>query len=133
MAAQTQRWSRSTSEGDFLISTDVALIDRDYVQTVFASDDAYWAWPLEPEQLETLLAKSITLGLYHDLSGMPPAKTADSPSSPRTPSPTNEDETARRLKQVGMARVVTDGITTGLYSSCHRLCDSFYFMGLIDY
>lgn len=117
MASQTRQWTRSGADGDFLISTNTQLIDRDYVQKVFASEDAYWAWPLTSEQMETMLKSSTTLGLYHDLSGIPAAKTADSPSSPRTPSPTVDDENAKRLKQVGMARVVTDGITTGLFST----------------
>ncbi|KAK4507771.1 hypothetical protein PRZ48_001506 [Zasmidium cellare] len=70
----------------------------------------YWAKPLSAEQLELMLSQFLTFGLY---KSTPPSsrKRDDSPSSPRTPSPTLEAEKDEDLKQIGLGRLVTDHVT----------------------
>lgn len=70
----------------------------------------YWAKPLSAEQLELTLSQSLTFGLY---KSTPPSsrKRDDSPSSPRTPSPTLEAEQDEDLEQIGLGRFVTDHVT----------------------
>ena len=107
-----REWRRETANSDYVVSTSIKLLDRDFVNHAFASEDTYWAKPLPLEQLETMLSQSTTLGLYKVSPIVPPAKSADSPSSPRTPSPTLETEPEERLEQIGMARWITDRVTT---------------------
>ena len=103
-----QSWRKTFADQQFLISTIPKLIDRAFVQSAFASEDTYWAKPLPEDQIEMLLEKSITLGLYKILPDGPPPKSADSPSSPRTPSPSVANEPTEKLMQIGMARLISD-------------------------
>lgn len=122
-ATQDREWRRQDQEdGDeYLISTSIRLLDRDWIQAAFATKDMYWAKPLTPKDVEVLLEHSLTLGLYRVSRLVPGAKTADSPSSPRTPSPTIELEgtSQERLEQIGMARLVTDRVTTAYLSDVY--------------
>lgn len=56
-----EQWRR----GDFLLSTDVGLIDLDAVNTAFASDCMPWAVGLPMETLRLAINSSLCLGLYH--------------------------------------------------------------------
>lgn len=107
-----QSWRKTVAEEDFLVSTTLELVDRPFVHSAFGTEDMYWAKPLDRSVLESLLENSVTFGLYKVLPAVPPARSAENPDSPRTPSPTIEAETSERLEQVGMARLVTDKITT---------------------
>lgn len=99
------------NDEEYLVSTAPSLIDRNFVATGFQSPEMYWATPMAPDLIETMLANSLTLGLYKLLPAVQ-AKATDSPSSPRTPSPTVEDTSSDQLLQIGMARIVTDHVTT---------------------
>ena len=100
------------NDGEYLISSSLTLLDHDFINTAFATEDMYWAKPLPLDQIATLLKQSLTLGLYKVLPAVPSARNSESPSSPRTPSPTVESQPEEKLKQIGMARFVTDHVTT---------------------
>lgn len=68
---------REWRRGDFFLSTDVALVDLDAVNTAFASDFMPWAVGLPKDMLRTAINNSLCLGLYHHpeinpQSGTPP-------------------------------------------------------------
>ena len=56
-----KEWRR----GDFFLSTDVALVDLDAVNTAFASDFMPWAVGLPKDMLRMAINSSLCLGLYH--------------------------------------------------------------------
>lgn len=56
-----KEWRR----GDFLVSTDVSLIDMEAVNSAFASDSMPWAVGLPEDVLRTAINSSLCLGLYH--------------------------------------------------------------------
>jgi ribosomal protein S18 acetylase RimI-like enzyme len=114
-------WRKSIKGEEYLISTALHKIDRNFVNNAFESADTYWAKPVPQDQLEMMLANSMTLALYHVVPAIPPAKDAGSPSSPRTPSPTMENDSMEQLKQIGMARVVTDYITMAYLTDVYIL------------
>ncbi|KAK3699216.1 hypothetical protein LTR37_016577 [Vermiconidia calcicola] len=89
----------------------------------FRTEDMYWAKPLPRDQLTTLLANSTTFGLYRVLPDAPAAKSADSPSSPRSPSPTLGNQPTDELEQIGIARVITDRVTTAYLTDVYILPD----------
>lgn len=102
-------WRREDNTGHYVISTSVQLLDREFITASFATEDMYWARPLTLNQLELTLSQSLTFGLYR---ATPPSKKSNnSPSSPRTPSPTLEAEADEDLEQIGLARFVTDYVT----------------------
>ncbi|KAK5110974.1 hypothetical protein LTR85_000684 [Meristemomyces frigidus] len=115
------QWRQDTSHGSFVVSTTPALLDYDFISTAFASEDMDWARPLPKDQMATMLSQSITLGLYEDPPSGPPAATVDEPSSPRTPSPTLEAPDQESLKQIGLARLITDHVTTAFLTDVYVL------------
>jgi GNAT superfamily N-acetyltransferase len=119
----SKSWRRTVADQDYLISTRPSLISRDFVQTAFASEETYWAKPLPDGQVEILLENSVTLGLYKVLPSVPRAKSADTPESPRSPSPTLADEDAEQLQQIGMARIITDHMTTAYLTDVYTSPD----------
>lgn len=56
---------REWRRGDFLLSTDVSLVDLDAVNTAFASDAMPWAVGLPKDTLRTAINSSLCFGLYH--------------------------------------------------------------------
>lgn len=121
---KAREWRKPISGEDYLISTEQSNISHDFVNTAYATKDMYWAKPLPAGILRTLLSNSLVLGIYKVQPSMPPPKTASSPSSPDTPSPTLEDPSfyfsseftgtgapAEKLEQVGFARFITDHVT----------------------
>ncbi len=66
--------------------------------------DRYWAGPMSLDLVEKMLDNSTTLGLYKVNPVEAAPRRAESPSSPRTPSPTVD--ASDNLRQVGMARLV---------------------------
>ncbi|KAF2172572.1 hypothetical protein M409DRAFT_17804 [Zasmidium cellare ATCC 36951] len=103
-------WRHQDDTGDYVISTSTQLLDREFITASFATEDMYWAKPLGSEQLELTLSQSLTFGLYKS-TPLSSSKRDDSPSSPRTPSPTLEAEKDEDLEQIGLARFVTDHVT----------------------
>lgn len=93
---QPRQWHRQDGAQTLTISTSPALISRDFVHASFASPAMYWASPITPDVLETMLQTSLFFGVYVNAS------------------PENEE-----LKQIGMARLVTD------YASLAFLTDMF--------
>lgn len=91
---------------EYLISTQPELLDIDFIYEAFGSEDMYWAKTIPKEHITAMIALSTTLGLYKVLPGGQPAKTEDSPSSQRIPSPTIDDHHDEKLEQVGMVSAV---------------------------
>ncbi len=58
------QWKRTINRQEFLVSSDATLLPPSFVQEAFATDDMYWAKPLSEEETKTMLANSLTLGLY---------------------------------------------------------------------
>ena len=116
---EDREWRRETSDGEYCISTALRHLDVDFINSSFGTEDMYWAKSIPKEQIVALLAQSLTLGVYKVLPAVPPAASSDSPSSPRTPSPTLESEPQERLQQVGMARFVTDRMTAAYLSDVY--------------
>lgn len=115
------QWQRDIGGNSFVICTKPLMLDYDFINTAFASDEMDWARPLPKDQLTTLLSQSITLGLYQVDLSIPPAATPDEPSSPRTPSPTLEPPLWEDAKQIGLARLITDHITTAFLTDVYVL------------
>ena len=106
-------WRRDDERGAFLVSTQPDLLDHDFINRAFASDDMNWARPLPKDQMTTMLAQSVTLGLYYTPPSGPSQATTSEPSSPRTPSPTIDSSPGEGANptQIGLARFITDHIT----------------------
>lgn len=119
-------WHRTVDSTHYTISTSPTHLSHHFVNHAFAQPAMFWATPLSPADLAATLAHSLTLGLYIRTAGpsLPAAATGSSPSSPRTPSPTvaaaaddadaegARDEAEPTLTQIGMARLVTDRVTS---------------------
>lgn len=103
-------WHRTDRETTYRISTDPKLLEHEFINKAFASDHMPWAKPMSADVLQSLLANSLTLGLYISIPKIKPPKSAAEPDSPRTPSPTLESDESV-WEQIGMARLVTDHVT----------------------
>jgi len=115
-------WHREINGITFLISTKPSNVDLDFVNAAFESDDVYWAAGSIPrDDLQTMLDQSLTLGLYEVCPPAPPPATVDEPSSPRTPSPTIAGPPKDQLKQVGMARIISDQVTVAYLTDVYIL------------
>ncbi|KAH7556654.1 hypothetical protein BM1_06088 [Bipolaris maydis] len=79
------QWERAIGTRTYLISSDRSLLPHSFVQEAYATDAVFWAKPLAPAKLTTLLDNSLTLGVFVVSNG---TKTA-----------------------VGMARMITDYTT----------------------
>ena len=77
---ETREWRKQMSDADFVISSSIRLLDRQFINKAFATDDMHWAKPIPTDQLELLLSRSLTLGLYKVLPAGSGSKSADSPS-----------------------------------------------------
>lgn len=116
-----QSWHRRDGDRSYLVSTSPYLLNHDFIQKAFSSEEMYWAKPLAPGDLALMLSQSVTLGLYQTSQGLPPPASIDEPSSPRTPSPTLADEGKEILEQVGMARFITDRVSTAYLTDVYIL------------
>ncbi|RMZ01671.1 hypothetical protein D0860_07524 [Hortaea werneckii] len=101
-------WEKCNHAGSFTISTRPELLEHDFINTAFASEEMYWAKPVPHSQLVTLLSNSITLGLYE----RQPVKSAPGPEEEQPLPPRSSRSSEDRLKQIGMARFITDHVTT---------------------
>ncbi|SPO04834.1 related to GNAT family N-acetyltransferase [Cephalotrichum gorgonifer] len=93
----TKEWRR----GEFLLSTDVGLIDLDAVNDAFASDSMPWAVRLPLDTLRTAINSCLCFGLYH------------------CPEAESDSGTGRRM--IGLSRVVTDFVTFGYLTDVYIL------------
>ena len=91
-----REWRKEIEGTEYRISTAIARLDRDFINIAFGAEDTYWAKPLPPDQIEAMLSQSTTLGLYKVTS-------------------------AEKLQQVGMARFITDHITTSYLTDVYVL------------
>ncbi|KAF2766102.1 hypothetical protein EJ03DRAFT_330380 [Teratosphaeria nubilosa] len=105
-------WRRETTKGAYLISTNPLLLDLDFINEAFSSEEMFWAQPLSKNTLAVMLAQSISFGLYEVLPAVPPPATVSEPSTPRTPSPTTDGPLEENLRQIGFGRLITDHVTT---------------------
>lgn len=111
-APSKRSWRRDTKHGQFTVSTSTGILDLNFINKAFGSEETYWAKPLDRADLELMLWQSYTLGNYKISPSVPPAATASEPSTPRTPSPTLESPPKEELEQVGLARFIMDYVTT---------------------
>lgn len=114
-------WRLENEHGSFLVSNRISLLDRNFINTAFATTDMFWARELPMEQLEVMLRQSVTFGLYEETPAAPPPATVGEPSSPREESPTLEQPPGGTLVQVGLARIVTDHVTFAYLSDVYLL------------
>ena len=119
--AKDRKWKKDVDGTEYFISTRMDLLDIDFIYTAFGTDDMYWAKTIPKDQITAMLALSTTLGLYKVLPAGPPAKSGDSPSSPQTPSPTLEDVPNSQLEMIGMARLMTDHVTSAYLTDVYVL------------
>ncbi|EWY99891.1 hypothetical protein FOYG_03820 [Fusarium oxysporum NRRL 32931] len=92
---------RSWDRGNYRVSTDPGLLQVDAINTALSSDMVWWAGDLPADALWKALRKSVCFGLYH--------KTSPAKGGPE------------RLEQVGMVRVITDGVTFGYVTDVYIL------------
>lgn len=101
-------WEKCNQAGSFIISTRPELLEHDFINNAFASEEMYWAKPVPHPQLVTLLSNSITLGLYERQPIEPAASREEEQSLAAGTSTSSKDH----LKQIGIARFITDHVTT---------------------
>ncbi|KAK3114161.1 hypothetical protein LTR53_007800 [Teratosphaeriaceae sp. CCFEE 6253] len=109
-----QTWHRTNDHGAFVVSTRPDLLDHDFINTAFGTDDMFWAATLPPDQLAKALAQSVTVGLYLASHPAPPSADGNSAASP----PSLQKQS---LKQIGLARLVTDHVTFAYLSDVYIL------------
>lgn len=115
-------WHKEINGSTFLISTRPSNVDLDFVNTAFESDDIYWAAGSIPrEDLQTMLDQSLMLGLYEIFPLAPPPATGDNSSLLQMPSTTVSAPSKNRLRQVGMARIITDQVTVAYLTDVYIL------------
>ncbi|KAG8670839.1 hypothetical protein FPOAC2_04142 [Fusarium poae] len=102
---QPQNWTR----GDYLVSTDPDLLQVDAINAALSSDMVWWAGDLPRDALWNALRSSICFGLYHKKSTF---TNADNKSL---------DNNTEQLEQVGLVRVITDGVTFGYLTDVYIL------------
>ncbi|KXJ88544.1 hypothetical protein Micbo1qcDRAFT_207260 [Microdochium bolleyi] len=93
---ENRAWGRDGSDGKYIVSTDPELVQVDEVNRMFGSDVMWWAQGLPREELAKALRNSLCFGLPRFLEDTPVNAMIDDRQS---------------LKQVGFARLVTDGVT----------------------
>ncbi|KAH7119746.1 hypothetical protein B0J11DRAFT_69286 [Dendryphion nanum] len=103
---EPKEWHHTSPSGQtFLISTSRSLLTPDFINTVFATKDMYWATPFSVSTVNQMLDNSLTLGIYllpTSTSSTTSPSPSDSPSSltpPSSPQP------------IGLARLITDTVT----------------------
>lgn len=114
---ECKEWYHGIRDQTFMVSTNSELLSHDFIQASFASPILYWANPLSPEGLESMLDNSLLLGLYLqsaelDTVGSPPTSGFLENAAP-------QPLKSSRFTQVGMARLLTD------YSTLAYLTDVY--------
>ncbi|KAM0295946.1 hypothetical protein ACHAPM_010662 [Fusarium culmorum] len=100
-----QNWTR----GDYLVSTDPALLQVDAINAALSSDMVWWAGDLPADALWDALRSSICFGLYRKRS-----------SEMNDAGPIVEYKT-EEWEQVGLVRMITDGVTFGYLTDVYIL------------
>lgn len=100
-----REWRRQSDHELFLVSTKQELLSDSSIQEFFATPAMYWASPLDPADMKSLRANSVFLGLY--------LNTSSASASPSTDThPTAQSNSNSSLKTIGIARLITDHVTT---------------------
>ncbi|PYH86724.1 putative GNAT family N-acetyltransferase [Aspergillus uvarum CBS 121591] len=94
-------WTR----GEFLISTDKRYLLPTAINHAFVQDYMYWASPFPQDTLKKIIENSFCFGVY-DLRSQ--RLCDDENGHPQRPV---GDLNAADVKQIGFARLVTDGVT----------------------
>jgi GNAT superfamily N-acetyltransferase len=110
--AKDRAWKKEANGTEYLISSQIDLLDIDFIYAGFGSDDMYWAKTIPKDQIIAMLALSTTLGLYKVLPLTSSSTTENSSSSPQT---------KERLEMIGMARFITDHVTCAYLSDVYIL------------
>jgi ribosomal protein S18 acetylase RimI-like enzyme len=104
-----KNWTRD----GFLISTDPSLISVQSLSDAFAQNWMYWAKPLPPSTMTTMIHNSLNFGLYTPTPQSPAATQNADPISTLTseerPGVSRPNLPGRSM--VGYARVITDEVT----------------------
>ncbi|EKG13518.1 hypothetical protein MPH_09330, partial [Macrophomina phaseolina MS6] len=95
MMQQPKEWHRQAGDQTFTISTSPDLLSRSFIHAAFASPVTFWAKPVSPAVLDTMISTSLFFGLYL-----------------QDPAASHTTITGPHLQQIGMARLVTDCATT---------------------
>lgn len=102
-------WHRTLAGARYTVSTDRALVSFDFVQRALASREMYWCGPLRSRaQFDVLLEHCLFFGVYCF-------------PSPSTPSRTTTETEEQSIRQVGMARVMTDHVTFAYLTDVYLL------------
>ncbi|KAL2354897.1 acetyltransferase [Cryomyces antarcticus] len=99
MRPPLQEWHRTADDKSYLISTSRTHLDPSFINTALGAEEMYWARPLSPPSLQTMLDNSLTLGLYVISPALPPPQ----------------------LQQIGMARFITDFVSTAYLTDVYVL------------
>lgn len=103
-AFNDREWQRSTSTpGQIFVISTARTLPHNFVQKAFDDPAMYWAKPIAPEQMKTMLDDSCTLGMY-------------------------EVRGAER-EPIGMARMITDHVTFAYLTDVY-LIEAFRGRGL---
>ena len=98
--ATPRHWTRENS--NFFISNDPAILSVETVKEAFGSEFVYWADDSIPDEvLQQMLYGSMSFGVYERTN--------------------NEDPSPSNTKQIGLARMVTDGSTFAYLSDVYVL------------
>lgn len=99
-------WTRDNSP--FFISNDPKFISVKAVNEAFGKDFLYWAKPFPEHVLHQMLHGSMSFGVYKRLQ----------PAQPQTEP---ETLTSENTEQIGLARMITDGISFGYLADTYVL------------
>jgi GNAT superfamily N-acetyltransferase len=86
----TQEWTRTIKDRDYVVSTSRALLPVQFVQRVLDDPDVYWSNSTSEETTTTMIENSCVLGLYQKQQDVAPGS---------------------GLVPIGMARLITDSVS----------------------
>lgn len=99
-------WERENSK--FFISTDQSLLSLKAVNEAYGREFLYWAKPFDEDVLRQMLYGCMSFGVYQQIP------VALSHGEPEPPS-------AENTEQIGLARMITDGVTFGYLTDVYVL------------
>ncbi|KAJ5385978.1 hypothetical protein N7509_008519 [Penicillium cosmopolitanum] len=99
-------WKRDNSK--FFISTDQSLLSIKAVNEAYGREFLYWAKPFDEDVLRQMLYGCMSFGVYQQI---PTAQSQDDLEPP----------SAENTEQIGLARMITDGVTFGYLTDVYVL------------
>lgn len=102
----SRTWRRDKSE--FFISTEQSLLSIEAVNQAYARDFIYWGQPFDEDVLRQMLYGCMSFGVYRQI---PPPQSQNEPDIP----------SAENTEQIGLARMITDGVTFGYLTDVYVL------------